>query len=84
MLAEINLLPKKDIKNQAKKIIVMIILVIFIVAVVLFLVQMKSLSNQEESMKLEQAALEKQLQIIQEKSSINFKCKFTCSFTVCY
>lgn len=70
MLAEINLLPKKDIKNQAKKIIVMIILVSFIFAVVLFLVQMRSLSNQEESMKLEQTALEKQLQIIQEKGTL--------------
>ena len=69
MLAEINLLPKKDLKNQAKKIIVIIILVIFIFAVVLFLVQMRSLSHQEESMKLEQVAFEKQLQIIQEKST---------------
>lgn len=69
MLAEINLLPKKDLKNQAKKMVVMIILFIFIVAAVLFFVQMRSLSSQEEALKLEQAALEKQLQMIQEKQS---------------
>ncbi|MGG3798283.1 PilN domain-containing protein [Metabacillus fastidiosus] len=68
MLAEINLLPKKDIKNQAKIILLLIIMIVLLAAIIVFYFQSGSIHQAEEEIVQERAGLEQQLQTAYEGS----------------
>ncbi|MGG3888703.1 PilN domain-containing protein [Metabacillus fastidiosus] len=68
MLAEINLLPKKDIKNQAKIILFLIIMLVLLAAIIIFYFQSRSIHQTEEEMIESRTGLEQQLQQAYEGS----------------
>ncbi|MED4453331.1 PilN domain-containing protein [Metabacillus fastidiosus] len=68
MLAEINLLPKKDIKNQAKIILFLIIMIVLLAAIIIFYFQSRSIHQKEEEMIESRTGLEQQLQQAYEGS----------------
>ncbi|MED4401092.1 PilN domain-containing protein [Metabacillus fastidiosus] len=68
MLAEINLLPKKDIKNQAKIILFLIIMIVLLTAIIIFYFQSRSIHQKEEEMIESRTGLEQQLQQAYEGS----------------
>lgn len=76
MLAEINLLPRKDLKNQAKRLVFLVILVITIIVTSLFFLQARSLSKAEEVAENNRTKLQEQLEKkLQEDNQVSGKSK---------
>ncbi|MBO1514761.1 PilN domain-containing protein [Metabacillus bambusae] len=74
MLAEINLLPRKDLKNQAKRLVFLVILIITIIVISLFFLQARSLSKAEEVAENNRIKLQEQLEKkLQEDNQVSGK-----------